>query len=80
MARFLKHVACERCGSSDAKGLYDDGSSWCFSCRRGNGADVCSLVAAGKLKTEVPLEIEAFHLIFLIISVLMLLFGLKNQG
>jgi len=31
-------------------------------------------------KTEVPLEIEAFHLIFLIISVLMLLFGLKNQG
>lgn len=45
MARFLKHVACERCGSSDAKGLYDDGSSWCFSCRRGNGADVCSLVA-----------------------------------
>lgn len=43
MARFLKHVACERCGSSDAKGLYDDGSSWCFSCRRGNGANVAAL-------------------------------------
>lgn len=33
MARFLKHVGCEQCGSSDANGIYDDGSQWCFSCQ-----------------------------------------------
>lgn len=32
MAKFVKHTSCEKCGSSDAKALYDDGSSWCFSC------------------------------------------------
>ena len=33
MARFLKHTGCSNCGSSDAKGIYDDGSSFCFSCK-----------------------------------------------
>ena len=33
MARFLKHTSCDQCGSSDAKGIYDDGSSFCFSCK-----------------------------------------------
>lgn len=33
MGRFLKHVACTRCGSSDGKALYEGGSSFCFSCR-----------------------------------------------
>lgn len=33
MARFLNHTSCSHCGSSDAKGLYDDGSSFCFSCK-----------------------------------------------
>lgn len=31
MARFLKHTACPVCGSSDALGVYDDGSTYCFS-------------------------------------------------
>lgn len=31
MARFLKHTACPVCGSSDALGHYDDGSTYCFS-------------------------------------------------
>ena len=26
-------MSCQNCGSSDAKGLYDDGSSFCFSCK-----------------------------------------------
>lgn len=31
-ARFLHHVSCEACGSSDANAVYSDGSTYCFSC------------------------------------------------
>lgn len=48
MARFLKHIACSYCGSSDARGVYDDGSEWCFSggvrCTP-TGASISPLVA-----------------------------------
>jgi hypothetical protein len=44
MARFLKHIGCDKCGSSDAKGLYDDGSSFCFSCRNVNSAKISPYV------------------------------------
>lgn len=33
MASFLYHTSCSECGSSDAKAIYDDASSYCFSCR-----------------------------------------------
>ena len=29
---FLRHEACENCGSSDAKAIYSNGSSYCFAC------------------------------------------------
>lgn len=31
---FLYHTACQnpKCGSSDAMGIYSDGTAWCFSC------------------------------------------------
>jgi hypothetical protein len=29
---FLKHKECKDCGSSDARGVYKDGSEHCFSC------------------------------------------------
>lgn len=29
-----RNQPCEECGSSDAKQIYDDGSAFCFSCRR----------------------------------------------
>lgn len=32
MAAFQRHEACEECGSSDGKAVYDDGSSHCFVC------------------------------------------------
>jgi twinkle protein len=32
MAEFVKHTACEKCGSSDAKAVYSDGTAYCFSC------------------------------------------------
>jgi twinkle protein len=31
-SEFIKHIACEHCGSSDANALYSDGHSYCFSC------------------------------------------------
>ena len=39
MAEFLHHEGCSECGSSDACAVYDDGSTYCFSCShstRGN--------------------------------------------
>lgn len=40
MAEFLRHSPCQKCGSSDARAEYSDGSSYCFSCSsysKGNG-------------------------------------------
>jgi len=48
MANFLKHTSCEKCGSSDAKGLYDDGSSWCFSCHSGSAGALSQRLARSK--------------------------------
>ena len=33
MANFIKHTNCEKCGSSDAKALYEGGSTYCWSCQ-----------------------------------------------
>ena len=33
MSEFLRHEPCEVCGSSDAKAIYDDGNTFCFSCQ-----------------------------------------------
>lgn len=32
MGKFLRHSPCEKCGSSDAKALYEDGSGFCWRC------------------------------------------------
>lgn len=34
MAEFVKHEACEACGSSDGKAIYSDNSSHCFVCSK----------------------------------------------
>lgn len=39
MALFLRHEACEQCGSRDNKGVYDDGSTFCFGCRHSTPPD-----------------------------------------
>lgn len=31
-SEFVRHIACEHCGSSDANALYSDGHTYCFSC------------------------------------------------
>lgn len=40
-SNFLYHTSCEKCGSSDANSVYDDGHSYCHSCNtysHGDGA------------------------------------------
>lgn len=40
MADFIRHTECSKCGSSDARAEYSDGSTYCFSCSaysKGNG-------------------------------------------
>ena len=31
-AEFVEHTSCDKCGSSDANAVYDDGNTYCFSC------------------------------------------------
>lgn len=33
-SKFLKHIACEHCGSTDGNSLYDDGHTHCFVCNK----------------------------------------------
>lgn len=33
MALFTKHVNCDKCGSSDGKAIYNDGSHYCWVCK-----------------------------------------------
>ena len=30
---YIKHIPCEKCGSSDAGSVYEDGGTFCFACR-----------------------------------------------
>lgn len=32
MSKYLRHIPCQACGSSDANSLFDDGHTHCFSC------------------------------------------------
>ena len=48
-SRFLRHEACDNCGSSDAKGIYSNGSTFCFACQastRGDGTGKVKIMNA----------------------------------
>lgn len=38
MGTFLRHISCDNCGSSDGRGVYEDGTSWCFVCETWEGS------------------------------------------
>lgn len=57
MAKFIKHTSCARCGSSDANALYDDGSSFCFSCHHSIRSTTPPLVLKRNVKEEEEKEI-----------------------
>lgn len=39
MGQFIRHEACDKCGSSDGRGVYDNGTKWCFPCQTFFDAD-----------------------------------------
>ena len=38
-SKFLKHISCEECGSSDGNSYYDDGHTYCHVCQTFKGGD-----------------------------------------
>lgn len=46
-AKFLRHDSCDACGSSDAKAIYSDGSSYCFACQTAIRADSAIISNSG---------------------------------
>lgn len=32
MSKYLRHTSCDKCGSSDANAVFDDGHTFCYSC------------------------------------------------
>ena len=38
-SEFVRHAPCEECGSSDAKAIYSDGHTYCFSCQTRTSPD-----------------------------------------
>lgn len=52
MADFLRHTNCTKCGSSDGNALYNDGSSFCFVCKKPEGLTVIEIP---KEKRAIPL-------------------------
>ena len=63
-SRFLRHEACEHCGSSDGKSVWSDGHTWCFVCethQNGSGTDeivldIPTLLPKATKPTETILE------------------------
>lgn len=56
---FIKHMACDDCGSSDANALYSDGSTYCFSCRKstqGNQQEITQQVDFKSIQTQLTLD------------------------
>ena len=55
-SKFLKHIECEKCGSSDGNSLYDDGHEYCHVCHaytRGD-SDVESTTKEPKKMLNIP--------------------------
>jgi len=49
-SKFLKHIPCMNCGSSDGNSLYDDGHEFCHVChtyKRGSEAMVQAVMREG---------------------------------
>jgi len=60
VARFLKHTACPVCGSSDALGVYDDGSTYCFSHGRSTkSASISPFVTASQQQDAEEMQRKA---------------------
>lgn len=59
---FIRHEPCDKCGSSDANGVFDDGHKFCFACEAYTAADGASIQRAatvpGLIGEGVPSELR----------------------
>lgn len=65
---FVRHMPCERCGSSDGNALYSDGHTYCFVCqtyvkadgkvRNEGGSEVSRDRANGLIQNVTPVELR----------------------
>lgn len=44
-SKFLKHIPCEECGSSDGNSLYDDGHEYCHVCQTWKAGEETKLIS-----------------------------------
>jgi twinkle protein len=51
MGRFIRHTRCNNCGSSDANGVYENGSAYCYSCNKYSKPN-----SEGAVDTEIQAE------------------------
>jgi twinkle protein len=51
-AKFLYKTSCDKCGSSDANAIYDDGGSYCFSCETATRGSTGETVRRVEDKTD----------------------------
>jgi hypothetical protein len=66
MSKFLYHEGCDKCGSSDAKGVFDDGHTYCWSCGKHTPAKTTSAEQVSRIllpeqtenKYDLPLDIS----------------------
>lgn len=64
MGRFVRHQACEKCGSKDNAAVYDDGGVYCFGCRESIVNSNGSSSSTSKSKKDYrlpPLELAPLH-------------------
>jgi len=62
-SKFIRHVPCPQCGSSDANSIYDDGHQYCFSCETytSSGDTVTEEVPTKKHGVLISGEVKPLH-------------------
>lgn len=61
MKDFVKHTSCSSCGSSDARGVYEDGHSFCFSCNTFYPSNVASNRMVSRPRRGLELKLEGTY-------------------
>ena len=56
MGVFLRHEACDSCGSSDGRAIYEDGSHYCWVCNKGTLSDEAKQSLKEKRKGKVKVK------------------------
>lgn len=49
MGHFVRHTSCDSCGSSDAKALYSDGGTYCYSCKKATKPSFVAKIQQGNV-------------------------------